>query len=82
MAQLYVHDEVASVVQPLLQLKHFERLFIPKGETCRVTFTLDDDDLSIVNAAMQSVVEPGDFTLMIGAASDDIRLKQTITVKK
>ena len=81
-AQLYVHDEVASVVQPLLQLKHFERLFIPKGETCRVTFTLDDDDLSIVNATMQSVVEPGDFTLMIGAASDDIRLKQTITVKK
>ncbi len=81
-AQLYVHDEVASVVQPLLQLKHFERVFIPKGETCRVSFILDDDDLSIVNASMQSVVEPGDFTLMIGAASDDIRLKQTITVKK
>jgi len=65
--QLYLHDEVASVVQPLMQLKKFQRVFIPKGETRQVTFTLDAEDLSIINAEMESVVEPGDFTVMIGS---------------
>lgn len=77
--QLYLHDEVASVVQPLKQLKKFQRVFIPKGETRQVTFTLDAEDLSIINGEMESVVEPGDFTVMIGSSSDDIRLKLTLT---
>ena len=77
--QLYLHDEVASVVQPLKQLKKFQRVFIPKGETRQVKFTLDAEDLSIINAEMESVVEPGDFTVMIGSSSDDIRLKLTLT---
>ena len=77
--QLYLHDEVASVVQPLKQLKKFQRLFIPKGETRQVKFTLDAEDLSIINAEMESVVEPGDFTVMIGSSSDDIRMKLTLT---
>jgi beta-glucosidase len=77
--QLYLHDEVASVVQPLMQLKKFQRVFIPKGETRQVTFTLEAEDLSIINAEMDSVVELGDFTVMIGAASDDIRLRLTLT---
>ncbi len=77
--QLYLHDEVASVVQPLMQLKKFQRVFIPKGETRQLTFTLDAEDLSIINAEMESVVEPGDFTVMIGGSSDDIRLRLTLT---
>ena len=77
--QLYLHDEVASVVQPLMQLKQFQRVFIPKGETRQLTFTLDAEDLSIINAEMESVVEPGDFTVMIGGSSDDIRLRLTLT---
>ncbi len=77
--QLYLHDEVASVVQPLKQLKKFQRVFIPKGETRQVKFTLDAEDLSIINAEMESVVELGDFTVMIGSSSDDIRLKLTLT---
>ena len=77
--QLYLHDEVASVVQPLKQLKKFQRVFIPKGETRQVKFTLDAEDLSIINAEMESVVEPGDFTVMIGSSSDDIRMKLTLT---
>ena len=77
--QLYLHDEGASVVQPLKQLKKFQRVFIPKGETRQVKFTLDAEDLSIINAEMESVVEPGDFTVMIGSSSDDIRLKLTLT---
>ena len=80
-AQLYLHDEFASTAQPIMQLKKFKRLFIPKGEQRSVVFCLDADDLSIVDANMQRVVEPGDFTLMIGRSSDNIVLKTKITVE-
>jgi beta-glucosidase len=73
--QLYIRDEFASVVQPIKQLKHFKRLFLQKGEKKSVTFHLSNNDLSIVNREFRQVVEPGTFMLMIGAASDDIRLK-------
>jgi len=79
--QLYIHDEYASTAQPLMQLKKFQRIFIPQGETREVTFILEADDLSIVNADMKRVVEPGDFTVMIGSSSDNILLKSTITQK-
>lgn len=80
--QLYLHDELASTVQPLLQLKHFERAMIKRGETHHFTFTLTADDLSIVNAEMKRVVEPGDFTIMVGASSDQIKLNGKLTVEK
>ncbi|MBR0269448.1 MAG: glycoside hydrolase family 3 C-terminal domain-containing protein, partial [Prevotella sp.] len=79
--QLYIHDEVASTVQPLKQLKAFRRVMIPKGETRHVEFKLTRDDLSIVNAKMQTVFETGDFRIMIGASSDDIRLQQVVGVE-
>ena len=79
--QLYIHDELASVVQPLKQLKAFRRVMIPRGETRHVEFTLSRDDLSIVNAKMQTVFEPGDFRIMIGASSDDIRLQKVVSVE-
>ena len=78
--QLYIHDEFASTAQPLMQLKKFERVFIPQDETRKVTFVLEADDLSIVDANMKHVVEPGDFTIMIGSSSDNILLKSTITL--
>jgi beta-glucosidase len=79
--QLYIHDELASVVQPLKQLKAFRRVMIPRGETRHVEFTLSRDDLSIVNAKMQTVFEPGNFRIMIGASSDDIRLQKVVSVE-
>ena len=79
--QLYLHDEFASTAQPLMLLKKFARVFIAKGETRKVEFTLDSDDLSIINAEMKRTVEPGDFTVMIGSSSDRILLKSTITVE-
>ncbi len=78
--QLYLHDEVASTSQPLKQLKHFARVFIPKGETRTVTFHLTGEDLSIVGRDMKRVVEPGVFHLMAGASSDDIRQECTIEI--
>jgi beta-glucosidase len=77
--QLYVHDEIASVVQPLMQLKAFRRVMIPKGATRRVEFTLTKADLSIVDAQMQQKFEPGEFRIMLGASSDNIRLQKIIT---
>ena len=79
--QLYVHDQLASVVQPLKQLKAFRRVMIPKGETRHVEFTLTRDDLSIINARMQQEFEPGDFRIMVGASSDDIKLQKVISVE-
>ena len=79
--QLYVHDQLASVVQPLKQLKTFRRVMIPKGETRHVEFTLTRDDLSIINARMQQEFEPGDFRIMVGASSDDIKLQKVISVE-
>ena len=76
--QLYLRDEVASTVQPRLQLKRFDRVLIHKGETRRITFTLTPDDFSIINRQMQRVVEPGTFLLMVGPASDHILLQETI----
>lgn len=80
-AQLYVRDEYASVVQPLKQLKQYERFFLKKGETRKVSFTLTNDDLSLVNQGLERVVEPGVFRIMIGASSDDIRLTNKIEVE-
>lgn len=79
-AQLYLHDEVASTSQPLKQLKHFERVMIKKGETHHFTFTLTPEDLSIINRNMKRVVEKGDFKVMVGSSSDDIKLQTTLTL--
>jgi beta-glucosidase len=77
--QLYLHDEFASTAQPLMLLKKFSRIFIPKGETKQVSFTLEAEDLEIVDQEMNHVVETGDFTVMIGPSSDNIILKATFT---
>lgn len=73
--QLYINDPVASVSQAPILLKAFERIFLKKGESKKVTFILRAEDLSLYNREMKHVVEPGEFRVMIGAASGDIRLK-------
>ena len=79
--QLYMHDQVASVVQPLQQLKRFDRIQLKKGETKQVSFRLTDEDFRLVNREMQHVTEPGDFEIMVGGSSDNIVLKGTLTVQ-
>ena len=79
-AQLYLRDEVASVVQPVKQLKHFVKVFLKKGEEKQINFRLNNDDFSIINKDIKRCVEPGDFTLMVGSASDHIKLTKKITI--
>lgn len=78
--QLYLHQHVASTVQPVRQLRHFARIHLRQGETRQVTFTLGSDDFSIIDTAMRRVVEPSAFDVMVGASSTDIRLQGVINI--
>jgi len=79
--QLYVRDKVSSVVTPVQELKRFEKVFIKAGATVKVAFDLPMSELALYNADMKKVVEPGEFELQAGGASDQIRLIKTIRVK-
>nr|WP_315172641.1 glycoside hydrolase family 3 N-terminal domain-containing protein [uncultured Flavobacterium sp.] len=70
--QLYINDVYSSVTTPRKTLKGFKRLFIEKGETKKVEFTLTADELSIWNREMKRVVEPGDFEVMVGGNTTDL----------
>jgi beta-glucosidase len=72
--QLYVKDVQASTPRPIKSLKGFKRLALSPGEKKTVQFTLTPEDLSMVNDAGNWVVEPGQFEVMVGASSEDIRL--------
>lgn len=80
-AQLYLRDCVASTSQPMLQLKAFRRVALKKGESRRIDLTLKPSDFEIVDLDYRTVIEPGDFELMIGSSSANIHLKATVTVK-
>jgi beta-glucosidase len=80
--QLYVHDAVASVAVPVKQLCGFERFRLEPGEHKRVSFILDERHLSLWNTDMQRVVEPGEFEIMVGSSSEDIRLDGTLRIQK
>ena len=73
--QLYIRDMVASIAQAPILLKAFERVELKKGESKTITFNLGKRELSMYNAQLEEVVEPGDFKVMVGASSDDIRLE-------
>lgn len=78
--QLYVRDVLSSVTTYEKNLAGFERVHLKPGETKEITFPIDRKALELLNADMHWVVEPGDFTLMLGASSTDIRLNRTLTV--
>ncbi|GGF68440.1 glycoside hydrolase family 3 protein [Wenyingzhuangia marina] len=79
--QLYINDIYSSVTTPHKTLKGFERVFIKKGETKHIKFTLNPEELAIWNREMVRVVEPGEFEIMIGGNSTDL-LKTKFTVEK
>jgi beta-glucosidase len=81
-AQLYVVDEVSSVVTPVMQLKRFERKNIAAGKKERYSFQLTKEDLKLWNAGNEWKTEKGRFKLLVGASSDDIRLKGELELTK
>jgi beta-glucosidase len=79
--QLYIDDRIATVSTPILQLRGFKKLALQPGERKTCHFTLTSDHLALYNRHLERVVEPGEFEIMIGSASDKIVLKDILTVK-
>jgi beta-glucosidase len=80
--QLYVKDVMSSVTTYESVLRGFERVHLQPGEKKTVKFTLHPDDLALLDKNMNWTVEPGQFEIRIGASSEDIKLKKTITIKQ
>ena len=73
--QLYLRDKVGSIVRPVSELKDFRKIELNAGESKTIKFIIGKEKLSFYNEQLKWVAEPGDFDLMIGSSSKDIRLK-------
>ncbi|NCC71907.1 MAG: beta-glucosidase [Sphingobacteriia bacterium] len=80
--QLYLRDELASVARPIMELKGFQRISLKPQESRRVVFQITPEMLSMYDKNMKKIVEPGNFSIMIGASSKDIRQKAILTVTR
>lgn len=78
--QLYIRDELASVARPITELKGFQRVHLQPGETRVLKFAIPPEALSLLDENLTRVIEPGDFRIMIGASSKDIRLRGILQV--
>ena len=80
-AQLYTHQRTSSVVQPIKSLRAFERVSLQPGESRHLSFTLPVAQLAFFDVKTHGMrVEPGVFDILIGSSSDDIRLRQPLTI--
>lgn len=72
-AQLYIRDLVGSVTRPVKQLRGYQKVFLKKGESRLLTFTLTDEDLKFYTLDMTYKSEPGDFKVFTGPNSRDVQ---------
>ncbi|MGH9736624.1 MAG: fibronectin type III-like domain-contianing protein, partial [Candidatus Acidiferrales bacterium] len=70
-AELYIHQRLSTVTQPVMALRGFKRVSLQPGQTTTVQFKLTPDSLSIVDENMKRVVQPGMFDIMVGPSSVD-----------
>lgn len=80
-AQLYLSDLVSSCVRPEMELKQFRKISLGPGERKTVSFHIGEKDLRMLDRNLCPVVEPGEFRVMIGSASDRIELEESFTVE-
>ena len=78
--QLYIHDVVSTMTRPVKELRGFQQVDLKAGETKTVTFTLSTEDLKYYNHDLQYVCEPGEFEILIGPNSRDVKAA-TLTVR-
>ena len=71
-AQLYIRDMVATVTQPVKELKKFQKVYLKKGESKQLHFTLTTEDLKYVNSDLKWVYDPGAFKIFVGGNSRDV----------
>ncbi|MCS7105323.1 MAG: glycoside hydrolase family 3 C-terminal domain-containing protein [Thermofilaceae archaeon] len=80
--QLYIKDTVSRVARPVKELRRFQRVHLRKGQKSTLYFELEPDDFAYYNEEMRRVVEPGDFEILVGASSEDIRLRTKVELRK
>jgi len=78
--QLYIKDMISSVARPVKELKGFQRVHVKKGMSKQISFDLDYLAFLMLDKNLNSLVEPGEFKIMIGSSSQDIRLRKIISV--
>lgn len=78
--QAYVADEIASVVVSNHQSKGFEKILVRAGQAVPVKIPMKVEDLCLWDSRMEYVVERGNFTILAGSSSEDIRGNATLTV--
>jgi beta-glucosidase len=71
--QLYIHDKVGITARPVKELKGFEKIMLKKGESKTVSFTISVNDLKFYDNNLNYIAEPGEFELMIGTNSEDLK---------
>ncbi len=79
--QVYIRDVYSSVTRPIKELKAFRRVALNPGETKTVSFTIGPEQLAMWDKSMKWTVEPGDFNVMVGPNSVDLK-SATLTVTK
>jgi beta-glucosidase len=79
--QMYVHHQVSSIVQPVEMLRGFERIHLEAGKSTTVSFEVGPEQLSILNAEMKKVVEPGPVDVLIGASSAETSKVQLVVAE-
>ncbi|MEJ0083414.1 MAG: fibronectin type III-like domain-contianing protein [Puia sp.] len=70
--QLYIRDMVATVTQPVKELKKFQKVYLKKGESKEISFSLTTEDLKYVNSDLKWVYDPGAFKIFAGGNSRDV----------
>jgi len=80
--QLYIRDKISSVVRPVKELKGFERIYLEPAASKQVSFELGPEHLKMLDRDMNWTVEPGEFLIMIGSSSEDIRLSGSLWVEE
>ncbi len=79
--QLYIRDKISSVVRPVKELKGFQKIHLEPGESKELSFELGFDELKMLDADLNWVVEPGEFDIMVGSSSEDVRLTGVLGIK-
>jgi beta-glucosidase len=71
--QLYISDKVSTGIRPVKELKDFARISLSPGETKTVKFTITPDKLEYYNLNLEKVIEPGEFEVLVGPNSEDLK---------
>jgi beta-glucosidase len=78
--QMYIRDDYSSVPRPVKELKGFKKIWLEPGQSQTVSFVINPELLSFYDTNMKWVIEPGDFTIMVGTSSDKTQsIKLSVT---